>query len=458
MSVKFTLDANAGGAVKAVGDLNKALDETEKKGEAAVRKTRDLGSSMQDAGKKGHESFGQHIVGDIAKMTAGFLTLEHAIDVVKDAFVDAAEQAKKASEASISALSGLATIEQAPGNRNANLALARRLQAGGVTKDFGQAADVVAGLRRGQVGDANINALVQAVESKQISPTDVVGIGTAVQKISEVTGGDFAGTLGKLQRAARVSRATLGEEAAGAQGVTARGQRLGFGFEESLGALAALSKTAASPEEARRQLQALYSSIGRRGLGAGNLGDTLLSIGGAEQRGVSMKDLLGSDRAALGFRGIHENMGVFWEQREALRAARGGGGRPLSESDAVLRTGNLAEQRQAQLASANERVNARRASLFSAMSSEMDTAGLNRGEWAIARAARHIDQGLMLSQQQQNTALANILDPSSSARQVNQFTPSQQLQTEIRDYLKGIHFHTSVLNTKQNARAVTRAE
>lgn len=82
MSAKFTLEGSGGGAVKAVQDLNKALDEAEKKSDGAAKASKRL----QDAAKRVAESVDPQAkynnrIAELAQLvTKAGLSTEHAAE------------------------------------------------------------------------------------------------------------------------------------------------------------------------------------------------------------------------------------------------------------------------------------------------------------------------------------------------------------------------------------------
>lgn len=324
MAAKFTLEGSGAGAVKAVQDFNKALDETEKKADKGAKASKRLedaakrigesvdptfkynnqlarlvelatkaglstdharlaaakyGQELERAGKSTRAAFGADVLSNIAAMAAGALSLQAVVSGLTKAVTDYVEARKAAAAEAFAARPGMGSLAQlaatAPGGRAGKearmielAAEARALLASGAAPDENTAGALVFEMVSAGLGKED-RAVAGQLRSRAILQ-NIGGAAAAYDALKSTMGKAEVGTFQEF-----MSKAMQGASAAPGsfEGLPVAAARsggsaatLGLSDEFVMAGTALIARARKSAEEGGTQMAAFLKQVEQSGV------------------------------------------------------------------------------------------------------------------------------------------------------------------------------------------------
>ncbi len=260
------------------GNANPAIAEADKLTASFLKMSRAMEKMSQQSiaqAKKSKSSQKEHNdslsigIGQIAKMAAGYLSVEKAVGLVTDALKAQAEIRKeaaeklKASELGMGALSQLSLGD--PAKEKALRDQAKELFKRGGAPDMNAAAGTIFELE-----SANLNTEENRKLAADMFPTlgaDMKQVFAAASSLTAAMGekevGSFKELLSKGFQAAAFDPSSMPEVLAGAAKAAAPAKVLGWTDEQLLGALGTMSQIAGGPEKGATTISSLGTALSK---------------------------------------------------------------------------------------------------------------------------------------------------------------------------------------------------
>lgn len=420
--------------------------------ETFVRKARELKAGMvvaSDAFKEVETSqksaFGSAAIARIAAYGAGMLSVGSIIAGVKRGFMELERQAQASADASFTAFSSMAQLQQVsatPEEFTANVGFARSLITRGiVSKDQqGLAADISYSLAGADFTAAEKELVASAGEAGFIKPEDLATVGEALRtyqrSFGEAEAGDLAAILDKGIIGGKATKVDTTKTLLAATKFGAGSTRLGFSDEESLAALVVNEFQAENIDIAATQVSSLYDQLNKRGLGKGSLNETIASIKARVDKGENVFDILGESRAVKGYEAIAGSPELFSDTFGKMVGASGAfqASQGMVDSDPILAAGKLRREAEGRLAMQMEDLHAERESLFNAMIADQKA---NFGANNVRAYALYGVSGLLDTVGAEDWYMRQELANDDTNRRLGrQGTVSPEVRAKIEDYLE----------------------
>lgn len=519
MSAKFTIDGSAAGAVKAVDDLNKILEESKRSADGVAtaskkmvteaqriresidpaekydRKMQDIakhvqagtltleqarakaqqyGIALEKAGKEGDKAFGADALKNVGSIATSIVGISSALDVAIQAMREYREEQRKAADDAVRARAGVGQLAQLAasatdekGNMtqeareksyNNLVAEADYYLSIGAAVDRDEAAKLTFDLNAADISRPDREFAAQMKKTGML--TNVGGMAEAYSAMRTALGekevGNFSQFVSKGLAAGAAAPGTVEQLPVALARAGSSAKALGVTDEALMAAGATLAKEAGSPAEGGTKLAALLSGIQKSGI---------------DMQGMSLTQMverLGSENTGFG--------GVFKDNQEAIAAYRTLAG----NLDAVkgLERNITSAQDQGLAASAAELPNlddSQQAANFRAEGAGeltyVNDKTLSRGE----NLRMAVFDKWKARKREKNT-WADEWDIAMETIAMNvPFTPPElqlemaanapagspgaiqdpKLLAEVRDYLKAIAENTGTIKTQQRQRQVT---
>lgn len=415
MSAKLTLEGSGAGAVRAISDLNKAIEKTEKGLTLTAREAKKLenaagsvvkaneqplerynrrvaetaklvaagklshdeaakavqryGIQLDNAGKAKERAFGGAALSQLMSYATGMFSIGSAIAVVTKAFNEA-QAAKEAAGArtvggtdSAGELAQLFTSEE---EYKAAVAEARSYITSGIFKPDQQkeAFKYTFALRSAGYDEEERNYLARVGQSKNVAPESLLQYAASLKKVQDIFGkaetGSISDIANKVIQTSTFTQSNASQVALAATKFGASGRALGISDEASFAALAAIEKSSKDIDTASTQLDALYAATSKKGLKGRTIPDILAEISAAEQGGANLYKLLGRKEAVAAYRalttaeGAAVNADALGKISTAAERDIVGIQMGLPKTDPRIRASMLAGEAQGRLASTEE--------------------------------------------------------------------------------------------------------
>ena len=425
MAIRQTLTGDATGAVKAIGDLQKAIKKGDeelkkttksakgleqqarrineqadpqrrynrqidqlallvKKGEVNLREANIVaakyGQRLERAGRAGKEAFGQRVAGPLNSMIGRFASAAAVVGTITAALRDAEAQAQQTADSVFRSLDAFGELQQVSENPEAfakQVGFARSLVARGIVSPENRelAADIAFQLTSAGFTDSEKEILASAAEAKQIRSSGIVGFGGALRKAQGLFGGaegiSVADIADRILSTSAATQANATQTALASAQFASASQSLGFNGDASLAALVLVEEKAKNIDEAATQVANLFDAIDKGGLSKGTLAETVDFIQSRIESGEGAFDILGNKRAVKGFRAIASQRSLLQPEIDRIANSQGALGRQrFIESDPILRSAALREAAQGRLASQTEAIAAEKENLFEVVAAE----------------------------------------------------------------------------------------
>ena len=414
------LEGDGSGAVKALTDLNRAIETTDKNLDGAVlsaKKLEDAAGRIVKAnegplekynrrvaelaqlvsrGKLSHDEaakaveryyhqleraertqrtgFGPDAVNRLSQMAAGWASVGSAVGLVKGVLDEVERSSQAAADSVINALGSAGELQQlGPDSFKRGAATARKLRRAGLITDLSQGFDIATNLENAGFSDEELAFIVNDLaKTRVVKAENLESVGGALTKFRTAFGAKEAGSLKEvLDKTLRVS-ALPGVQANLTQTVTESlkfadlFQSIGIGDEQTLAAFAGVEAVSPSRESASEALKSFAAQVDKRGLSKGDLFATLDSISAQVDKGGNAFDILGEQNAVIGFKRLRKQRETI-KQNEAL--IRGAGGTldstaGLLQGDPSLRAADFSTRAQGELVSSQEEQFSEGESLF----------------------------------------------------------------------------------------------
>jgi uncharacterized protein YoxC len=515
MAAKLEIGGSSAGAVKAVQDLNKALDAIETQAEGATKaskklsdqaqrikesidpqtkynrkiqelatlvtragldtdvarqKAKQYGVELQRAGQSGDKAFGASAAANFASYVAGLGSITAVVGAITSAFQKAEAAAQAAADAIFDSLGAVGELAQlGPEGLNKALGIQRELiQTGTVkTTNRAQAAEIAANMVNAGLTKEETDLLVKDLGGAGglVRAENLTTVGGNLKSLmTQFRETDMRDVTERVLVAANKTKADLavtssnilkfGELAVGA----------GISLEEAAAGYVASEKTAASPEAAAEMQKSFYSQVYRRGLSTGGLEGTLENIRGKIPKGGTAFDVLGDANAVIGYEAMMKDReGLRRDIAEISTPPEGmirESGDLLGKTSPAYRAAQLKAKAEGEFSIVQEELDATRESLFDTYRTELATRGRQRGEWAITRWGREADLGLTDVAGNEAAAFrAEITQGQLTGQRI-----SDELLKEMKDYLARIAKaaeqtveETGTIKKQQRSKVTTRA-
>lgn len=515
MSAKFTLEGDAGGAVKALDAVNKALDATKKGAEGAVVSTKalqaiamrireaedpqqkynrklaemksaldaglisqkqfesgskKLAEQLEKAGKAGDKAFGAGALQNIGQMAMSITGITSALDLAVDAMRNYREEQKKAADDAMRARAGVGQLSQ--------LAASAK-NPGQAFKDLASEADSY--LRMGAAGDRNEAASLtfdlaaaglevkdRAFAAKMRSTgtlTNVGGLAQSYDALKTAMGakevGSFEQFASKALAAGATAPGTVEQLPVALARAGTNAKTLGITDEFLLAAGAVLAKEAGSPSEGGTKLNAFLAGIQKSGVDtSGMSGVQMIERFGKENTdfGGVFKD---NNEAISAYRTLRANMVAVADLEGNISGAQNQGlamkAIGLPNLDPSQFAANLRAEAEGGLAFINDQTlsrgeNLRQAAMADwARTRRRDAPGIWT-EWDLAMERAATHVPILGNADTHLQAAATAAPGGPGAIE------NQALLAEIRDYLKDIKESNNGIQRTQHSRLSTRQE
>ncbi len=383
MSAKFTLEGSGGGAVKAVQDLNKALDEAEKKSDGAAKaskrlqdaakrvaesvdpqtkynnriaelaqlvtkaglstehaaeKARQYRAQLEGVGVAGEKAFGAQAVASIGRYLAGFLSVGAAIGAATSALRENAAQRERAAQRAMQSRAGLGSLSQlaaTQGNTSEERTAAfrslvdeaRGYVASGAAADENEAGNLVF-----ELAGADLNERDRAFAAQLRAAGTLTNVGGAAQAydaLKTALGAEEVGTFSQFAskglQAASVAPGSFEQLPIAAAGAGGSAKKLGVSDEFLLAATAIVGKTLGSVDEGGTQVAALLKQIEKSGMKVDGLGGVgiIEKIAALPEKQQGFGGVLGDRAEAVsGFRVLRDNLEALKQLEQSTAAAQ----------------------------------------------------------------------------------------------------------------------------------------
>lgn len=423
MGAKLTLEGTSTGAVKAVVDLQKAIEAVDKglvsSGKSAAQLEKAAGNvvknnegplekytrrmiDLADAVKRGKlgledaekaaQKYGLQLenatkkgkeVGEatekgfalatITKFVGGLASAEKGIDFIIEGMKEAGEAAKRTAETVVQSLGSFGELQQVsatPEEYAKNVGFARRAIRTGILppEQKGQAADLVFALRSAGFNEQEIESLFKLGEGKYIRGSGMKDFGVGVRAYQDVWGKDAGSFDDAIKKIVQTSTNTRSNATTAAMAATVYGspaKMAGFTDEEANAAFVAIFKESPSAEVAQVRTARLFSMIYKNKLKKGNLQETLDSLQAQMKAGKTPYKLVQNERAVAGLMALSNEEGVYQQNLGQItdapnKALQGEG---MIDTDPILKSAKLAEEAAGEAAASLEQRKAERQNL-----------------------------------------------------------------------------------------------
>lgn len=440
MSAKFSIDGSSAGAVKAVEQLNKALDATAKGAEGAVAPTKRLtdqakqlaaqadpqerynqkmeklrqavagggleltkaqslaaryGSELEKAGNKGNQAFGASATSQIAGYVAGLGSITAIAGTIKAAFVEADQASRQAAANIFGALGQLAELQQlGPAGYKKAMAIANMLTASGAVApgDRGKAIDIGSNMVNAGFTASEVDFLTGDV-SQIVSADNLNKVGGDLKKTMTQFGEkDLEKVADQVLTAANSTQADLATTVNEMLKFGGLAAATGSDLDDAAAAFVVAEGQAASPAAAAENLASFYSQVYSRGLGGKSLEETMGNIRKAIPKGGNAFDVLGDKNAVLGFEALDKGWAQWETENAKIRAAQGtvtSATGVMQSNDPMAYSAKLKARAQGREALTTEQADSESINLHDAYRAELNEEGKKRGEWATTRWLRN---------------------------------------------------------------------
>lgn len=511
MSAKLDIEANAGGAVKALNELNKALDATAKGAEGAIapskalqaaamrikeavepqerfnrklqetkaaldaglisqqqyeKQVKRLEEQLERAGKASGKTFSMDSIAAVGKMGLEVMGISNALSLAVQGMKEFDAERRKAADDAVRARSGIGQLSQLAASDKdpkaafkALVAEADSYLAMGAAGDRGEAATLTfdlaaAGLEK---EDRAFAAKMRATGTLQ----NVGGLGAAYDAMRTALGAGEVGTFeefaGKALAAGAAAPGTVEQLPVALARAGSSAKALGLNDESLLAAGAILAKEAGSPAEGGTKLAALLSGIQRAGVDVKGMNFAqMIERFASENTGFGgvFKD---NDQAIGAFRTIAANItpvkdlerDIFAAQSQGLAMQAVG----LPNLDDSQRAANMRFQHEGDLALVNDRLLSRGENLRQAA----------MADWSanLRRTSPGLGTEIDIFAERVGANIPIFGDPNRAllhTQNGNMPLSDPKLAEEIRDHLKAISANTNAMKTNQRSRITTKQE
>jgi hypothetical protein len=515
MSAKFEVTGSSAGAVKAIQDLQKAIEATEKSAEGAVVPTKKLEeaakrlaqqadpqlryneqmrklaeavkgggleiskaetlaeryhNALKRTASAGDEAFGAGMVRNIGQMAMAITGITGGLDLAIDAMRNFREEQKKAADDAVRARAGIGQLSQLAAS-DANPQAAFKSLVGeadaalrtGAAADRNEAASLIFDLAAAGIDKPDRDFAVRMRSTGTL--TNVGGLASAYDALRTAMGEKEVGTFEQFaSKALAAGAASPGSVEALPVALARAGssaRALGISDESVFAAGGVLAKEAGSPSEGGTKLAALLSGIQRSGIDVSGMNfSQMIDRISTENTGFGgvFKD---NQEAISAFRTISANKGAFSDLEQNVFAAQNQGladqAIGLPNLDPSQRAANMRARAEGGLSFINDQnlsrgENLRQAALAD-WSARMrrEQPGLGT-EWAIA-TERFATNIPGLGSADNHLRMAASAAPGSAGAIEN-----EELLREIRDYLKDISLNTADTQQTLKSGVTTRQE
>lgn len=310
-----------------LADFDKLLKEgklSQEQYSAAVGKAKSQLDSASQAG--GALS---NVMQSLVSAGAGFFSVSAALDTVTQAMQASRQEAEKAMDLLKDRFVSRGELAQVYGT------LAEADQVSGTFRQNGAQTSQVADQIAFAIQSASLRDDVQTFAN--VSRTGLVGAESLPELIGSIkslrdaftadeTGGSKA-ILSKALVASSISKAPAQVLVTEASKVGVSAKALGFGDEETLGAIATLSDPLGSPNEATTRLRSLLGAMEKGAIKEKTLADAIKAIDDKVGRGVAFKDIFGGEAPSEGiqaYRLLSQNFNTFSQITGKINAANSG--------------------------------------------------------------------------------------------------------------------------------------
>ena len=363
MSAKFTIDGSAAGAVRAVDDLNKILDESKKSAdgvtaaskkmvdqaqrikesidpqakynrqlqdvakhvqagtltmEQARTKAQQYGLALEKAGKEGDKAFGADALRNVGSIATSIVGISSALDLAIGAMRSFREEQQRAADDALRSRMGIGQLSQLAASApdasgkitkasqdaamNSLVAETDRYLSMGAAVDRNEAASLTFDLNSAGLSEKDREFAARLRKSGVLM--DVASLAQAYDAsktaLGEAEVGTFPEFASKAIAAGSVSPGTIQALPLALSRAGADAKKLGMTDEFLLSAGAVLAKEAGSPQEGATKMAALLAGMNKSGVDLQGLS------------GVEMIERLASENTGYG--------GIFKDNREAINA------------------------------------------------------------------------------------------------------------------------------------------
>lgn len=439
MAIKQTLTGDAAGAVRAVSDLNKALDKMEKglqltakeskQVETAIErihkanltplermnnKTKELDSLLkagklsadehakatarvsqqyERAAKSGKDAFGPEMLRGITAAATSVLSVGAAVSGLTAAWRDSEQAAKAAAERTLSSLGAVAELQQLakgdPAKFAQHVGLQRRISELGIVPagQEGLASSIAFSAISSGLSKEDEAHLLQLGIERIFKPEEIAPAVTSIGQFQRGSGSkeSFARLTDQVIAAAEATPGVSAPQFA--QAATRFSSQLAaLGFDETEG-LAALQIAAqkVSAAEGATQVRGLLNAIDKGGLAqGGSLQASLAGIVSRVDAGENIRAIVGDNQEAIGgYRLLTQSDGSLADIHRNLESAPSIVGKNLLRTDPRLSAADLRQRAEAGSAAAIEERRSEVQNLLSAAFAERQTSHVQAGRSAM---------------------------------------------------------------------------
>lgn len=448
MSITQILRGDATGAVKAIQDLNKAIDATEanykesakeaKKLEAqakriteaanpqqkynrqmeelavlvkrgkvelsdAEKKAEAYGRQLKNAGKSGSDSLSS-ILSVATSLAGGILSVTGLVNGLKQAFVAAEESAQAAADTVFASLGAQGELQQLTDDPTQ---LARINQYGrdlvkrGVfaPEQQAQAFKTSFVLESAGYSAAEKESLARVGESGLVAPENIVTLGGSIRKVQRLFGeGSFTEVLDKLVATASKAQASLTEVSGAIPEFATEAKAVGLDIDQSLAGFGAVEAGSPTVDIAKTRYARFLDRLDKSKLAVeGDLGATLTSLEQMVASGKTAFDLFPESRGRKAFRNLLGGRDLIATLQKEI--ANSGGlaerrGGMLGDVSPLYAAGKLSERTKGDLAITKQDKSAEIELLFDAYRNLERKRMSESGAWNINKAYREFVMGL----------------------------------------------------------------
>lgn len=427
MSITQIFKGDSTGAVKAVLDLNKAIDATEEQAKLSVKEMKALDSAakrvaenvnpqekynrkmaelailvkqgkveisdaekqahkyqqtLERAGKSGADAFGGPLLSKLGAMGAGIVSATGLVSALTSAFREADAAAKEAANSAFSSLGAQGELQQLTDDPR-KLAevnqFAKELVRRGIfsPSERAQAFETSFELESAGFSAADKEKFAAVGEGGLVKPSGLVGLGGFVRKAQRTFGlGEetTADVLDKLIQTAATAQASLVETARAFPEFGTQAKAFGLSLDEALAGFLAVEKRSPGSEEAATRFKNFLGQAEKGGLIINNdLTDTLDALEKRFAAGERDIDLIPEIRALAGLRALRTGRAEIGPSEAAMRDSAGLADERsglLEQVDPLFRAGKLRQRAEGGLADTREQLFAEKQTLFDALTAQ----------------------------------------------------------------------------------------
>lgn len=491
MSITQILKGDSTGAVKAVQDFNKALDQTEEQAKLSVKEMKNLDQqakrivenvnpqekynrkmaelaqhvksgriAMSDAqlaaakyerelrgvGNSGDKAFGPKMLGQIASLGGGILSVTALVGGLKAAFQEAERAAQASADSAFASLGAQGELQQLTDDPK-KLAevnnFAKELIRRGIfsPSERAQAFETSFELESAGYSAADKEKFAQVGEGGLVKPSGIVNLGGFVRKAQRTFGlgeDTTAEVLDKLIQTSASAQAGLVDTAKAVPEFGSNAKALGLTLDESLAGFLAVEKRSPGPDEAATRFKNALAKMEEMQLPVqGDLTEMLDLLSKRVGQGEKDFEMFTESRALKGFRNLILGQGEIAVSESQLRDSAGLAERrsgQLEDLDPLFGAGKLRQRAEGRLADTQEKLTAEKELLFDVLQAASAEKDLRDGLDVVERYSRQKGLEFADAFELENVRLKNEIaqfrsDPASS--------PLNQEQADrIIDYLK----------------------